>query len=224
MVSGRNWHICQAASGCYVWILVVKEEEMEVPKNRLLLQQWDVYSVLVICNLDFRHNINLLFLPHGRVHTFPVSHPPPPSYPCLGHSLDLSLKPFLGEPFPYSLLWSFLIWPRSCSLKISSQIPFQSLYPSFGHQHVTTSPWVIPVESPAPNIFFSLMKLWSLISWGWTHSLTGHQKHTVVPNKHVYMENLLEGSFSLLPTHVGSYPGKHSILFFWSVSSIYGFT
>ena len=69
----------------------MEEEEMKVPKNWLLLQWWDVYSVLVICNLEFRLDVNLLFLPPGRMHTFSVSHPPQPTYLSLSHSLGLSL-------------------------------------------------------------------------------------------------------------------------------------
>lgn len=69
----------------------MEEEEMKVPKHWLLLQWWDVYSVLVICNLEFRLDVNLLCLLPGRMHTFSVSHPPQPTYLSLSHSLGLSL-------------------------------------------------------------------------------------------------------------------------------------
>lgn len=54
--------------------------------------------VLVIHDLDFRLDMNLLVLPPGRFHTFSGSHSPQSTYNSLSHSLGLSLKLFLGSP------------------------------------------------------------------------------------------------------------------------------
>lgn len=96
MIFGRNQHVRLAASGCYVWILVV-EDEMKEPKDCSFHNHW--MPIVCVLFIIFRLDINLLFLPPGTIHTFSGSHPPQPTYLTLSYSLVLSLKLSLGETF-----------------------------------------------------------------------------------------------------------------------------
>lgn len=82
MVFGGNRRIRLPA------ILVVEEEQKE-PKNWSFSQPLDVYSVLVVHNLIFRLDRNLLLLSPGTIHTFSGSHPPQPTYLRLSYSSGL---------------------------------------------------------------------------------------------------------------------------------------
>lgn len=78
-----------------MWNIVVKGERLKETKNWFLSQLLDAYGVLVIRNLDFRFDINLLFFTPGRIHSFSGSHLPQPTYPSHTHSLDVSVKHIL---------------------------------------------------------------------------------------------------------------------------------
>ena len=166
-----------------------------MPRNWLLilLKCWDVYSVPVICNLDFRLDMNLLFFPPGRIHTISVSHPSQHTYSCHSPRLGLSVKFFFRKPIPCSPLWFFL----TSVLQISPN-SHSSFFLPFRGQCVRTWLWIMPMDAPAQNIFSLLVKSWSSESSDWVHSTTGFITSTVFQNnKHLHMENLSQQSFLL---------------------------
>lgn len=139
MVFWRNCYICQEALGCPMQTIVVeKDEEMKEPKNGFLSQHLDAYSVLVIHNLDFILDKNLLFFPPGRIHTF---------FWLPSSSTHLSQSQSWFRSQLKTLLWGTL--PLFTTLILTHltlvvffknflQNPIPVFPPILGHQHVKT--------------------------------------------------------------------------------------
>lgn len=164
--------------------------------------------------------MNLLFPPPGRIDPISDSHPQHTGS-CHSPSLGLRVKVVLRKPNPYSLLWFFLIWPHFCSSNFPqfpfSQCPNSQFLLPFRGQCVRTWLLIMPMDSPAQNIFSLLVESWSSESSDSVHSATGYKTSTVFQNnKHLHMENLSQESFFFLnlwliltiPNHVniGHFP------------------
>lgn len=164
--------------------------------------------MLVICNLEFRLDVNLLFLLPGRMHTFSVSHPPQPTYLSLGPSLGLSLILSWGT----CPLFATLILPH-----LTSVLFFKKFSPNY-HSSFSLLLLVGNMSKLDYESFLSTLLPKTYFSCWWNHdhqnlriessySTTGCKTYTVFQNKHVRVENLSQGSVFLLltptfPSHV----------------------